>query len=151
MKLKDQVALITGAGRNIGKAMAKLFASEGAKIAVAEVHEGRGHAVVDEINRAGHEAMLVLGDVSKSHDVQTMVKKVVARFGAIDILVNNAALTDHATILDSKEEEFDKVIAVSLKGPYLMTKYLSLIHISEPTRLLSISYAVFCLKKKKKK
>jgi len=122
MKLKDQVALITGAGRNIGKAMAKLFASEGAKIAVAEVHEGRGQAVVDEINRAGHEAMLVLGDVSRSDDVQTMVKKVVARFGAIDILVNNAALTDHATILDSKEEEFDRVIAVSLKGPYLMTK-----------------------------
>ena len=122
MKLKDQVALITGAGRNIGKAMAKLFASEGAKIAVAEVHEGRGQAVVDEINRAGHEAMLVLGDVSKADDVQVMVKKVVARFGAIDILVNNAALTDHATILDSKEEEFDRVIAVSLKGPYLMTK-----------------------------
>src|SRR6476646_7888579 len=125
MKLKDQVALITGAGRNIGKAMAKLFASEGAKIAVAEVHEGRGQAVVDEINRTGHEAMLVLGDVSKSDDVQTMVKKVVARFGAIDILVNNAALTDHATILDSKEEEFDRVIAVSLKGPFLMTKYVA--------------------------
>jgi len=125
MKLKGQVALITGAGRNIGKAMAKLFASEGAKIAVAEVHEGRGQAVVDELNRADHEAMLVLGDVSKSDDVQAMVKKVVARFGAIDILVNNAALTDHATILDSKEEEFDKVIAVSLKGPYLMTKYVA--------------------------
>ena len=76
MKLKGQVALITGAGRNIGKAMAKLFASEGAKIAVAEVHEGRGQAVVDEINRAGHEAMLVLGDVSKADDVQVMVKKV---------------------------------------------------------------------------
>jgi NAD(P)-dependent dehydrogenase (short-subunit alcohol dehydrogenase family) len=54
-----------------------------------------------------------------------MVKKVVARFGAIDILVNNAALTDHATILDSKEEEFDRVIAVSLKGPFLMTKYVA--------------------------
>src|ERR1044071_4543438 len=125
MKLKGQVAVITGAGRNIGKAMANLFASEGAKIAVAEVHAGRGQAVVDELNRAGHEAMLVLGDVSKSDDVQAMVKKVVARFGAVDILVNNAALTDHATILDSKEEEFDKVIAVSLKGSYLMTKYVA--------------------------
>lgn len=125
MKLKGQVAMITGAGRNIGKAMAQLFASEGAKIAVAEVHEGRGRAVVDEINKAGQEAMVVLGDVSKSGDVQAMVDKVVAGFGAIDILVNNAALTDHATILDSSEEEFDKVIAVSLKGPYLVTKYVA--------------------------
>jgi len=121
MKLKNQVAVITGAGRNIGKAMAGLFASEGARIAVIEMHEGRGQAVVDEINKAGQEAMLVLCDVSKSSDVQEMVKKVVVRFGAIDILVNNAALTDHANILDSTEAEFDKVIAVSLKGPYLVT------------------------------
>jgi NAD(P)-dependent dehydrogenase (short-subunit alcohol dehydrogenase family) len=125
MKLFGQVAIITGAGRNIGKAMAKLFASEGAKIAVAEVHEGRGQAVVDEINQAGYEAMLVLGDVAKSSDVQAMVEGIVAKFGGIDILVNNAALTDHATILDSAEEEFDKVIAVSLKGPYLVTKYVA--------------------------
>jgi NAD(P)-dependent dehydrogenase (short-subunit alcohol dehydrogenase family) len=125
MKLKGQVAMITGAGRNIGKAMAKLFASEGAKIAVAEVHEGRGQAAVDEINQAGGEAMLVPGDVSKSADVHAMVDKIVARFGGIDILVNNAALTDHATILDSREEEFDKVIAVSLKGPYLVTQQVA--------------------------
>ena len=125
MKLKGQVAMITGAGRNIGKAMAKLFASEGAKIGVAEMHEGRGQSVVDEINQSGQEATLVLGDVSKSADVQEMVKKVVARFGGIDILVNNAALTDHANILNSAEEEFDKVIAVSLKGPYLVTKYVA--------------------------
>jgi NAD(P)-dependent dehydrogenase (short-subunit alcohol dehydrogenase family) len=125
MKLKGQVAIITGAGRNIGKAMAKLFASEGAKIAVAEMHEGRGQSVVDEINNSDQEAMLVLGDVSKSKDVQEMVKKVVAEFGGIDILVNNAALTDHANIFESTEEEFDKVIAVSLKGPYLVTKYVA--------------------------
>jgi NAD(P)-dependent dehydrogenase (short-subunit alcohol dehydrogenase family) len=125
MKLQQQVAVITGAGRNIGKAMAKLFASEGAKIAVVEMHEGRGRSVVDEISKSGHEAMLVLCDVVKAADVQRMVNEVVGRFGGIDILVNNAALTDHATILDSAEEEFDKVIAVSLKGPYLVTKYVA--------------------------
>ena len=125
MKLKDQVAVITGAGRNIGKATAKLFASEGARVAVVETHQGRGQSVVDEISHAGEDAILVLCDVSKSSDVQEMVKIVVARFGAIDILVNNAALTDHANILDSTEEEFDKVIAVSLKGPYLVTKYVA--------------------------
>lgn len=125
MKLKDQVAVITGAGRNIGKATAKLFAAEGARVAVVETHQGRGQSVVDEISHAGEDAILVLCDVSKSSDVQEMVKTVVARFGAIDILVNNAALTDHANILDSTEEEFDKVIAVSLKGPYLVTKYVA--------------------------
>ena len=125
MKLQQQVAVITGAGRNIGKAMAKLFASEGAKIAVVEMHEGRGQSVIDEINKSGHEAMLVLCDVVKTADVKSMVEKVVARFGGIDILVNNAALTDHATILDSAEEEFDQVIAVSLKGPYVVTKYVA--------------------------
>ena len=65
MKLQGQVAVITGAGRNIGKAMAKLFAAEGAKIAVIEMHEGRGKAVVDDINKTGQEAMLVLCDVSE--------------------------------------------------------------------------------------
>jgi NAD(P)-dependent dehydrogenase (short-subunit alcohol dehydrogenase family) len=125
MKLNGQVAIITGAGRNIGKAMAKLFASEGAKIAVAETHEGRGQTVADEITQAGGEAMVVLCDVSKSHDVREMVNKVVAKFAGIDILVNNAALTDDANIFDSTEEEFDKVIAVSLKGPYLVTKYVA--------------------------
>ena len=125
MKLQGKVAVITGAGRNIGKAMAKLFAAEGAKIAVIEMHEGRGQAVVNEINKAGQEAMLVLCDVARSSDVEAMVSKVVMRFGGIDILVNNAALTDHASILDSPEEEFDKVIAVSLKGPYLVTKHVA--------------------------
>jgi len=125
MKLKGQIAVITGAGRNIGKAMAKLFASEGAKIIVVEMHEGRGQAVVDEINKSGQEAMLVLCDVAKTGDVKEMVKKVTAQFGGIDILINNAALTDHANIFDSTEEEFDKVIEVSLKGPYLVTKYVA--------------------------
>jgi NAD(P)-dependent dehydrogenase (short-subunit alcohol dehydrogenase family) len=117
VKLKGEVAVITGAGRNIGKAMAKLFATEGAKIAVAEMHEGRGQSVVDEINNSGHEAMLVLCDVANSADVKEMVQKVVAKFGAIDVLVNNAALTDHATILDSTEEEFDKVIRRQSQRP----------------------------------
>ncbi|MBI2357408.1 MAG: glucose 1-dehydrogenase [Deltaproteobacteria bacterium] len=124
MKLKDQVAVITGAGRNIGKAMTKLFASEGAKIAVVDTHEGRGQSVVSELERSGHQAMLVLCDVSKSSEVQEMVKKVVARFGGIDILVNNAAVTDRVNILESTAEEFDKVIAITLKGPYLVSKYV---------------------------
>ena len=125
MKLKDQVVIVTGAGRNIGKAVAKLFASEGAKVVVADMDQGRGQGVVSEIQKSGHEAMLVLCDISKSGDVQEMVKKVVERFGSIDILVNNAAMTDRVNILESAEEEFDKVISVTLKGPYLVSKYVA--------------------------
>ncbi len=125
MKLKGQVAVVTGSGRNIGKAMVKLFASEGAKVAVAEAHQGRGQSVVAELEKMGHEAMLVLCDVSNSTEVQQMVKSVVERFGRIDILVNNAALTDHATLLESSEQEFDNVIRVTLKGPYVVAKYVA--------------------------
>jgi NAD(P)-dependent dehydrogenase (short-subunit alcohol dehydrogenase family) len=125
MKLKDQVVIVTGAGRNIGKAIAKLFASEGAKVVVADMDQGRGQSVVSELQKSGHEAMLVLCDISKSKDVQEMVKKVVERFGGIDILVNNAAITDRVDILESAEEEFDRVISVTLKGPYLVSKYVA--------------------------
>jgi len=125
MKLTDQIAIVTGAGRNIGEATSKLFASEGAKVAVVDTHEGRGGGVVKDLERGGHEAMLVLCDISRSDQVKEMVNKVVERFGAIDILVNNAAITDHKNILNITEEEFDQVISVTLKGTFLVGKYVA--------------------------
>ena len=125
MKLKDKVAVVTGAGRNIGESIVKLFAAEGAKIGVVDMDEGRGQRVVDEIKKSGREAVLVICDVSKSSDVREMVKKIVGQFGGIDILVNNAAITDHKNILDISEEEFDQVIGVTLKGPFLVAKYVA--------------------------
>ncbi len=125
MRLINQVAIVTGAGRNIGEATAKLLASEGAKVAVVDTHEGRGGRVVKDLERGGHEALLVLCDISKSDQVKEMVNKVVGRFGAIDILVNNAAITDHKSILNITEEEFDQVIAVTLKGTFLVGKYVA--------------------------
>lgn len=125
MKLKDRVAIVTGAGRNIGKAIVRLFAAEGAKIAVVDMHEGRGGAVADDLRRSGHEAIFVQCDISKSSEVREMVDKVVRRFGRIDILVNNAAITDRKNILEISEEEFDSVISVTLKGPFLVSKYVA--------------------------
>ena len=116
--------MITGAGRNIGKAMAKLFASEGAKIAVAEMHEGRGQAVVDEINKSGQDAMVVLGDVAKSSDVREMVKKVVAKFGAIDILVNNAGIALLGHLTEATVDDWDTTMAVNLRAPFLLAREL---------------------------
>jgi NAD(P)-dependent dehydrogenase (short-subunit alcohol dehydrogenase family) len=125
MKLKDRVAIVTGGGRNIGEEVAKQFAAEGAKVAVADMDQSRGRRVADAIKAAGGNAEAYVTDVSKSAEVIKLVKNVVDRFGRIDILVNNVAISDNKTILEITEEEFDRVISVTLKSQFLMTKYVA--------------------------
>jgi NAD(P)-dependent dehydrogenase (short-subunit alcohol dehydrogenase family) len=124
MKLKDQVAVVTGAGRNIGEEIAKLFAAEGAKVAIVDVDGPRGERVVSAIRQAGGEAELFTADVSRGSDVAALVKAVVDRFGRIDILVNNVAISDNKHIFDITEEEWDRVLAVTLKSQFLMGKHV---------------------------
>ena len=123
MKLNDQVAIVTGAGRNIGEEVARLFAAEGAHVAVVDLDAARGERVAAAIRQAGGEAALFVADVSKSADVASLVKDVVARYGRIDILVNNVAISDNKHIFDITEEEWDRVLAVTLKSQFLMAKY----------------------------
>ena len=122
MKLKDQVAIVTGAGRNIGEEIAKLFAAEGAKVAIVDLDKTRGQRVADAIKAAGGEAAAFAADVSKGADVAALVKAVVAQYGRIDILVNNVAISDNKHIFDITEEEWDRVLAVTLKSQFLMAK-----------------------------
>src|ERR1700740_245835 len=122
MKLKDQVAIVTGAGRNIGEEIAKLFAAEGAKVAIVDLDKPRGERVAAAIKAAGGDATLFMADVSKGSDVTALVKDVVARYGRIDILVNNVAISDNKHIFDITEEEWDRVLAVTLKSQFLMAK-----------------------------
>ena len=125
MKLRDQVAIVTGAGRNIGEEIAKLFAAEGARVAVVDMDAGRGGRVAAEIRQSGGDALLFLADVSRGSDVAELVRAVLARFGRIDILVNNVAISDNKHILDISEEEWDRVLAVTLKSQFLMGKHVA--------------------------
>jgi 3-oxoacyl-[acyl-carrier protein] reductase len=122
MKLKGQVAIVTGAGRNIGEEVAKLFAAEGAKIAVVDLDKARGQRTADAVKAAGGDAEAFVTDVSKSAEVAALVKGVVARFGRVDILVNNVAISDNKSLLELTEEEWDRVMTVTLKSQFLMSK-----------------------------
>ena len=125
MKLQDQVAIVTGAGRNIGEEIARLFAAEGAGVAVVDVDMTRGTRVVDAIKSTGRVCELFVADVSRETDVIALVRAVVARFGRIDVLVNNVAISDNKHIFDITEEEWDRVLAVTLKSQFLMGKHVA--------------------------
>nr|TFG53353.1 MAG: SDR family oxidoreductase [Hyphomicrobiales bacterium] len=125
MKLANQVAIITGAGRNIGEAIAHLLSREGAAIAVVDLDKTRGDKVASAIVAAGGKAKAYVCDVSKEQDIIDTVKGVVADFGRIDILVNNAAISDNKHILDITKEQWDLTIAVTLTAPMLFGKYVA--------------------------
>ncbi len=125
MKLENQVAIITGAGRNIGEQIAHLLSSEGARIAVVDLDADRGAAVAADISAAGGDAASFVADVSDADDVKNLVSGVIERFGRVDILVNNVAISDNRNILEITEEEWDRTIAVTLRSPFLMTKYVA--------------------------
>jgi 3-oxoacyl-[acyl-carrier protein] reductase len=133
MKLKDQVAIVTGAGRNIGEEVSKLFAKEGAKIAVVDLDKVRGQRTVDTVKAAGGDAALFVADVSKGPDVAALVKNVVGHFGHVDILVNNVAISDNKSLLDITEEDWDRVMTVSLKSQFLMSQAVARQMIAQKT------------------
>jgi 3-oxoacyl-[acyl-carrier protein] reductase len=124
MRLKDQVAIVTGAGRNIGEDVAKLFVQEGARVAVVDLDPGRGSRVAGEINAKNPGRVIALVcDVASASSVEKMVQTVVKEFGGVDILVNNAAWTDHKTLFDITEEEWDRVMNVCLRSVWYCTRY----------------------------
>lgn len=120
MRLKDKVAIITGGGRNIGEETAKLFAQEGAKVAVVDLDKERGGAVAKAIKAAKGQAEAFFADVSDPAQVDKLVKDITETFGRVDILVNNVAITDNKKIFDITLDEWNKVLAVTLTSPFLM-------------------------------
>jgi len=126
MKLKNKIALITGASGGIGKATALLFAKEGAKVAVNYFSsENEAKSVVEEIQKIGSEAIAIKCDVSNEEQVISMVDQVLSKFGSIDILVNNAGIVFDVPFLERTVEQWKKTLDVNLLGTFLCSKYAS--------------------------
>ena len=122
MRLKDNVAIITGAGQGIGQATAIKFAREGAKVAVCDIHEGSVAGTVALIRDDGGHAIGFVVDVTDKASIARMVDGVMAQWGRIDTLVNNAGIVEDAQFKKMSEEQFDRVIDVNLKGVYNCTR-----------------------------
>jgi len=123
MKLAGQVAIVTGASRGIGYAIAKRFAEEGARVVINYKNsEGAARKLLREVRAAGGEGIVFGADVSNAGQVQRMVKAVMRRYGRVDILVNNAGVMLTETFLDAPDGVWDETIDVNLKGAYLCSK-----------------------------
>ncbi len=122
MKLKGKVAVVTGSGRGIGRAIAIALAKEGAKVAVDCLHHENAEAVAKEIRKHGGEALAISGDVSSAKDVKKIFDSVVKKFSRIDILVNNAGIVHMDPLLDLKEKQWDAILDTNLKGCFLCSQ-----------------------------
>jgi 3-oxoacyl-[acyl-carrier protein] reductase len=122
MRLKDKVAIITGAGRGIGQATALKFAREGAKVMVCDIKQDWIDETVQHCRALGAEAIGQVADVRDMKSLETMVKRTVDEWGRVDVLVNNAGIVADAQVKNMTEEQFDNVIEINLKGVYNCTK-----------------------------
>ena len=120
--LDGKRVLITGGASGIGRAAALLFAREGAAVAVADLNEAGGQAVVDQIRREGGRALFIRCDVTRAGDCRRAVEQTVAEFGGLDVLFNNAGIIRRATVVDASEADWDRVMAVNVKSVFLMSK-----------------------------
>ena len=120
--LKDKVAIITGGASGIGRATALLFSREGATVAIVDIDEPNGQAVVQSIVKGGGKAVFLHCDATSASECQQAVGKVVKELGKIDILFNNVGIIRRASVVDTTEEEWDKVMDTNIKSVFLFSK-----------------------------
>lgn len=124
MRLRNKVAVVTGAGSGFGAATARLFAEEGAKVVVNDIDDNAGGTVADEIRRMGGEARYVHADVTAEDQVAAMMATTVEAFGGLDLFVNNAGAPHrNKPILDVTEDEFDRVFSTNVKSIFFTTRH----------------------------
>jgi len=141
LKLKERVAIVTGASRGIGSAIATRFAAEGAKVVINyNQSEAAALRLAEEIQARGGQATAVRADVSKPSEVKQLVERTFAAYGRIDILVNNAGVMFQKTFLDADEEIWDRTIDINLKGAYLCSKEVAPIMLKQKRgKIINIS------------
>lgn len=140
MKLQNKVAVITGAGSGMGKAIAILFAKEGAKVVVSDINLETLSQVVTEITRNGGIAAAVMANVAKEQDIQNMIDTAVNTYGTLDILVNNAGIMDNfIPAAEVTDELWEKLFAVNATGPMRATRKALPIFMKRDRELSSIS------------
>ncbi len=122
MRLKDKVAIVTGAAQGIGEAIARKFGEEGATVVLCDVNQEGIKELSQELNERKISSLNSPLDVSSSSQVDEMIKNVLHRFNRIDILVNNAGITRDNLLIRTSEEDWDKVMAINLKGAFNLTK-----------------------------
>lgn len=121
--LRGKVAVITGGNSGIGRGMAKLFATAGAKVCMVGQNEERGKSAEIMVKEAGSEGFFIKADVGSSEDMQNIINETVKRYGAVDIMVNNAARIRQAKVVDTKESDWDLIINNNLRSVFLGSKY----------------------------
>jgi 3-oxoacyl-[acyl-carrier protein] reductase len=122
LDLEGKVALVTGGGRGIGRAIALGLASQGAAIAIADINTADAESVLESVKDPGVIGLAVKADISSTTDLKKMMKTVMDRFGKIDILINNAGVTQKVEIEDLTESDWDRVVDINLKGTFFCSQ-----------------------------
>ena len=141
MRFEDKVAIVTGATKGIGEACAHEFAREGARVVACGRSAELGERVAAAIRAAGGEATFVRCDVGRKADVDALVQATVARYGTIDIVVNNAGVNHSANFFDITEEDWDWVMSVDLKGTFLLSQAAARVMVAQgkPGAIVNVS------------
>ncbi|MFJ7467225.1 SDR family NAD(P)-dependent oxidoreductase [Peribacillus frigoritolerans] len=123
MRLQNKIAIITGGGSGIGKESARLFASEGAYVIITDIHAENGQGTVSEIEAAGGKAAFYKVDVTDPKAVQSAISQIIETYEKIDILFNNAGISNVGRVDEVEPDVWDRIMSVNVKGVYLPTKY----------------------------